>query len=56
MYGGGSRLRRHVFKLCGKKLLFMRYGLHLTGKGVAVLGCEFVRVVDKGTCTKNYLN
>ena len=34
----------------------MRDGLNLTGKGDAVLGCEFVRVVDKGTGTINYLN
>ena len=33
----------------------MRYGLHLTGKGAAVLGCEFVRVVE-GTGTIIYLN
>ena len=32
----------------------MRDGLHLTGKGAAVLGCEFVRVVDKDTGTINY--
>ena len=25
--------------------------LHLTGKGAAVLGCEFVRVFDEGTGT-----
>ena len=35
---------------------FMRDGLHLTGKGAAVLGCEFVRVVDEGTGTINYFN
>ena len=35
---------------------FMRDGLHLTGKGAAVLGCEFVRVVDEGKGTINYLN
>ena len=34
---------------------FMRDG-HLTGKGAAVLGCEFVRVVDESTGTINYLN
>ena len=36
----------------------MRDGLHMTGKGAAVLGCEFVRVVDDGTATGtiNYLN
>ena len=39
MYGGGSRLRRHVVKLCGKRF-FMRDGFHLTGKGAAALGCE----------------
>ena len=44
-YGEGSRHCRHVVKR-----------LHLTGKGAAVLGCEFVRVVDEGTCTVNYLN
>ncbi|KAI0207896.1 Mechanosensory protein 2 [Lamellibrachia satsuma] len=33
----------------GRDDFFMRDGLHLTGKGAAVLGCEFVRVVDKGT-------
>ena len=35
---------------------FMRDGLHLTGKSAAVLGCEFVRVVDDGTGIINYLN
>ena len=34
----------------------MRDGLLLTGKGGAVLGCEFVRVVDEGTGTVNHLN
>ena len=27
----------------------MRNGVHLTGKGAAVLVCELVRVVDEGT-------
>ena len=40
----------------GKDYLFMRDGLHLTGKGGAFIGCEFVRVVDKGKDTINYLN
>ena len=40
----------------GRDDFFMRDGLHLTGKGAAVLGCEFVRVVDEGTGTINYLN
>ena len=40
----------------GRYDFFMRDELHLTGKGAAVLGCEFVRVVDKGTGTINYLN
>ena len=35
----------------GRVDFFMRDGLHLTGKGAAVLGCEFVRVVDEGTGT-----
>ena len=39
----------------GRDDFFMRDG-HLTGKGAAVLGCEFVRVVDEGTGTINYLN
>ena len=38
----------------GRDDFFMRDGLHLTGKGAAVLGCEFVRVVDEGTGTINY--
>ena len=40
----------------GRDDFFMRDGHHLTGKGTAVLGCEFVRVIDKGTGTINYLN
>ena len=40
----------------GRDDFFIRDGLHLTGKGAAVLGCEFVRVVDEGTGTLNYLN
>ena len=45
-----------MVKLCGMRLLFMRDELHLTGKGAAVLGCEFLRVFDEGTSTVNYLN
>ena len=40
----------------GRDDFFMKDGLHLTGKGAAVLGCEFVRVVDEGTGTINYFN
>ena len=40
----------------GRDDFFMRDGLHLTGKGAAVLGCEFVRVVDECTCAIHYLN
>ena len=40
----------------GRDDFFMRDGLHLTGKGAAVLECEFVRVVDEGTGTIKYLN
>ena len=40
----------------GRDDCFMRDGLHLTGKDAAVLECEFVRVVDEGTGTINYLN
>ena len=39
----------------GRGDFFMRDGLHLTGKGAAVLACEFVRVVDEGTGTIDYL-
>ena len=38
----------------GRDDIFTSDGHHLTGKGTAVLGCEFVR--DKGTGTINYLN
>ena len=31
-------------------------GLHLTGEGAAILGCEFVRVVEEDTGTINYFN
>ena len=34
----------------------MRDGLHLTGKGAEVFECEFVRIVDEGTGTVNYLS
>ena len=40
----------------GRDDFFMRDELHLTWKGAAVLGCEFVRVVDEGTGTINYVN
>ena len=40
----------------GRGDFFMTDGLHLTGKGAAVLGCEFVRVVNEGTGNINYLN
>ena len=39
----------------GRVDFFMRDGLHLTGNGAAVLGCEFVCVVDESTGTINYL-
>ena len=39
----------------GRYYFFMRDGIHLIGKGAAVLVCEFVRVVDEGTGTINYL-
>ena len=56
MYGGGNGLRRHVVNVVGRNEFFTRDGLHLTGKGASVLGCEFVRVVDEGTRTVNYVN
>ena len=40
----------------GRGDFFMRDGLHLTGKGGAVLACKFVRVVNEGTGTIDYLN
>ena len=40
----------------GRDEFFMRDRFHLTGKGAAVLGCEFFKVVDEGTGTINYLN
>ena len=40
----------------GRNYFFERDGLHLTRNGAAVLWCEFVRVVDEGTGTINYLN
>ena len=40
----------------GRDDFFMSDGLHLTGKGATVLGCEFVRVVNEGTGTINYFN
>ena len=40
----------------GRDDFLMRDVLHLTGKGAAVHGCEFVRVVDEGTGTINYVN
>ena len=40
----------------GRDDFFVRDELHLTGKGAAVLECEFLRVVDEGTGTVNYFN
>ena len=40
----------------GRDEFFMRDRLQLTGKGAAILGCEFVRVVEEGTGTINYSN
>ena len=40
----------------GRDDVFMRDGLHLTMKDAAVLGFEFVMVVEDGTGTANYLN
>ena len=51
MYGGRSRLRNIWLNFVGRDDFFMRDWLHLTGKGTAVLGYEFVSVVDEGTGT-----
>ena len=51
MYGGAG-----FANFVGRDDFFMRDGLHLTGRDAEVLGCEFVRVVDEGTGTVNYLN
>ena len=40
----------------GRDDFFLRNAFHLTGKGAAVLGCEFVRVINEDTGTINYLN
>ncbi|MBA1446784.1 MAG: hypothetical protein FE835_18150 [Gammaproteobacteria bacterium] len=40
----------------GMEDLFMSDGLHLTGKGAAVLGSGFVRVIEDGTGIVEYLN
>ena len=40
----------------GRDNFFKRDGLHLTRKGAAVLWCEFVKVINEGTGTINYLN
>ena len=55
MYGGGSRLRRHVIKLCGKILFFIRGRLRLIDKGAAVLGCKFLGLSTRAQVV-NYLN
>ena len=36
--------------------MFMNDGLHLSGKGAAVLGCEFIRCINEGTGTVECLN
>ena len=56
MYGGGVGFVDMWLNFVGRDDFFMRDGPHLTGKGAAVLGCEFVRVADEGTGTMNYLN
>ena len=68
---GGWRFNTQVQKVCmkegvglvdmwlnvvGRDDFFTRDGLHLRGKGAAVLGCEYARVVDEGTGTTTYLN
>ena len=45
-----------LLNFVGRDDFLMRDEVHLIGKGAAVLGCEFVRVVDEGTGTVNYLN
>ena len=54
MNGVGSRLRSR--NVVGRDDFSIRHGLHLKGKGVPGIGCEFVRVVDEGTGTVNYLS
>ena len=39
-----------------RKELFMNYGVHLSGKGAAVLWSEFIRCVDECTGTVECLN
>ena len=36
--------------------LFLNDGLHLSGKGAAVLGSEFIRCINEGTGTVECLN
>ena len=45
--GGGAEVRSRL-KRCGRDDFFMIYGFHPTGTDAAVIGCEFVRVVDEG--------
>ena len=40
----------------GRYVFFMRYEFHLTWKGAAVHGCEFVWVIDEGTGTITCFN
>ena len=56
MYGEGVGFVDMWLNFVGRDDFFMRDGLHLTEKGAAVLGCEFIRVVDEGSGTINYLN
>ena len=56
MYGRELGFVDMWLNLMGRDYFFMRDGLLLTGKGAAVLGREFVRVVDEGTGTVNYIN
>ena len=39
----------------GRDGFFKKDGLHLKRKSAAVLGCEFVMIVDEGTGTVDYL-
>ena len=56
LQGGGRGIRGSVGQLCGKVEMYVRDGLHLSGKGAAVFAEGLSGAVASGLGKVRYLN
>ena len=54
--GGGRGIRGSVGQLCGKEEMYVRDGLHLSGKGAAVFAEGLSGAIASGLGKVRYLN